>query len=166
MILRNWALATFVLIGIVLVGLALTGGSEDQSRPRTNEEKQAVVEKSIADPNHGVYDSEVVGYATAALQGLYGEMANFPAQPVPVDELLTYLTYLAEGSVSRPDQVDWCSRVMPLWAASHKIGDQLFGKEASVQQQDLFERIGSVSVQKADEHACQSGDGSKQQVST
>ncbi len=154
----------FGLLVVILVGNAITLKNVSRSvAPRTDEEKREAIERTVSNPAvNGVYDPDVVVYATTQLQGIYGDMVNYPDRPVPVDEVLLYLTYLAEGSMSRPDAIDFCSRVRPLWSASHRIGDLLFGKEATQNQQDLFSRIDNAVGQKDKDGACQS----TQEVST
>lgn len=106
----------------------------------------------------GAYEAELVVYATTELQEIFS--ASRAEQSVSLDDTLLYLTYLLDGSLQEPAQVDFCQRVLPAIRQSFSVLDQqAFGEDLSERQQNLLARINGGYEQAQEEFqndpACQ-----------
>ncbi|HSX58289.1 MAG TPA: hypothetical protein VLE47_03435 [Candidatus Saccharimonadales bacterium] len=144
--------AMLAFIGL-LVAVLVTYQRVDHSSsgPDTEGDLQGAIIRSLNDPSHGDYSSQLVVYATGRLQTIYSQAAGVGSS-ANADGMLEYLTYLAEGSVQSPAEIDYCTRVLPLLTASHDNGLQKVWDSNA--EMDLVGRIDRVATKKGDHREC------------
>ena len=143
---RIFTRVMFGLLVIILLGLVLDQSYGDHfAAPRTEAEKRGAIEKTVSGPAvHGIYDPDVVVYATTQLQGIFNESRNYPDWSVSLDDTLLYLVYLLDGSIQFPDKVNFCQRVLPMIQESWGLLDrQALNTQLTERQQTLLDRIKS-----------------------
>lgn len=129
----------------------------------TPEEKQATIEASVADPDQATYDTQVWIFAQQQLENILNQEAVI-AGSAPLQDTLTYMVYLAEGSEA--GEYEFCDVVYPIVAPSHSLLDPYFAVDLPTQTTDLIGRWNKVVNEQAARGACLNEAQPAQQVST